>query len=78
MSKQAQLRLPPPSTGTKNQVRILEGLNQLNQTEEPKIMELENEINIQEPPVTCKNYIQNNDKLIRYYSQRAIPNISNN
>jgi hypothetical protein len=54
MSRQAQMKLLPPSTGTKNQILIFEGFNQLNQTEEPKIMELDDEINIQEPPLTCK------------------------
>ncbi len=44
MTKQAQMKLPPPSTSTKNQVLILEGFNQLNQTEEPTIMEMDNEI----------------------------------
>jgi hypothetical protein len=68
MSKQTQMGFFPSSTSTKNQVLILEGFNQLNQTEEPAIMELDNEINIQEPPLTCKNCIQNNGKLLRYYS----------
>lgn len=68
MSKQTQMGFFPSSTSTKNQVLILERFNQLNQTEEPAIMELDNEINIQEPPLTCKNCIQNNGKLLRYYS----------
>ena len=67
MSKQTQMGFFPSSTSTKNQVLMLEGFNQLNQTEEPAIMELDNKINIQEP-LTCKNCIQNNGKLLRYYS----------
>jgi hypothetical protein len=76
MSKQTQMGFLPSST--KNQVLILEGFIQLNQTEEPAIMELDNEINIQEPPLTCKNCTQNNGKLLRYYSHRTAQNISNN
>ena len=68
MSKQTQMGFFPSSTSTKNQVLMLEGFNQLNQTEEPAIMELDNEINIQELPLTCKNCIKNNGKLLRYYS----------
>jgi hypothetical protein len=78
MSKQAHAKPFPPSTSTKDHVLILKEFSQPNQTEDPMIMELDNEINILEPPLTCKNCIQNNDKLVRYYSHRTIQNISNN
>jgi hypothetical protein len=78
MSKRAQTKLLLQSMNPENQVLLVEGFNQLNQTEEPEIMELDNEINIQEPLLACKNCIQNNDKLVRYYSHGTYQNISNN
>lgn len=78
MSKQAQMKLFPPNTSPENQVLILEEFSQLNQTEEPVITELDNEINIRDATFTCKNSTQNNGILIRYYSHRTYQNISNN
>jgi hypothetical protein len=78
MSKQAQMKLFPPSTSPENQVLILKEFSQLNQTEEPAKMELDNEINIHEAPLIGKNCIQNNGKLVRYYSHRTYQNISKN
>jgi hypothetical protein len=72
MSKQAQMKLFSPSTSPENQVLILEEFSQLNQTEEPAKMELDNEINIHKASLTCKNCIQNNGKLVRYYSHSKI------
>ena len=77
MSKQTQMGFFPSGTSTKNQVLMLEGFNQLNQTEEPTIMESDNEINIQEPPLTCKNCIQNNG-IAKILFHRTTQNISNN
>jgi hypothetical protein len=76
MSKAAQIEFFLPSTTTQNWA-ILEGFNQLNQTEEPAIMGLDNKINIQKPLVTRKNCIPYNGN-VRYYSHRPIQNISNN
>jgi hypothetical protein len=61
-----------------NQFLLVEEFSQPNQTEEPAIMELDNEINIHDATLTCKNSTRNKRILIRYYSHRTYQNISNN
>lgn len=65
-------------TTPENQVLLVEEFSQLNQTEEPAIMGIDNEMNIHNATFACKNSIQNNEILIRYHSRRTIQNISNN
>lgn len=78
MFKRAQTKFLLPSTSQENQVLIVEEFSQLNEKEEPAIMELDNEMNIHDATFTCNSSTQNNGVLIRYYSHRTIQNISNN
>jgi hypothetical protein len=54
MSRRAQTKLLLPSMSPENQVLLVEEFSQPNQTEEPVIMELDNEINIHDATLTCK------------------------